>query len=137
MLEAYQELSSTLSPFPCLAQDFNSWEALQSYDYSLEKIRDPFKEKKNKNYIHGKCFYMNLFAGEMFMSVGLKSSLCLQSAVSISTDFPPKRAAVLARLGLISLAAKCVREGMDTQAPYFPVSWLPDSFSPRGVTFWH
>lgn len=128
-----------LSPFPCLAQDFSSWEALQSYDYSLEKIGDHSNSilKKKKFYIHGKCFYINLFAGEMFTSVGLKSSLCLQSTVSISTDFPPKRAAVLARLGLISLAVKCLREGMDTQAPYFPVSWLPDSFSPRGVTFWH
>lgn len=41
---------STLSPFPCLAPDFDSWEALQSRDYSLENISDRgnpiLKEKK-------------------------------------------------------------------------------------------
>lgn len=88
-------------------------------------------------YIYEKCFYMNLLAGEMFTNVSLEHSLCLQSTVSINTDFPPKHAAALARLGLISLAVKYVREGMDAQAPHFPMSWLPDSSSPRGVTFWH
>lgn len=38
-----------LSPFPCLAQDCGSWEALQSYDYSLEKIGDHSNSILKKN----------------------------------------------------------------------------------------
>lgn len=40
LLEAYQEQSCMLSPPQCPAQDLHSCGALQSYDYSLEKMRD-------------------------------------------------------------------------------------------------
>lgn len=60
MLEVYQELSSMLSPFPCLAQDCSSWEALQSYDYSLEKIGDHSNSilKKKKFTCMGNVFIL-------------------------------------------------------------------------------
>lgn len=103
-------------PISMPSTGFQQLQALQSCDCSLEKFghhSDPvLKQKKNPN-IHGKRFFMNLFAGEMFTSESLKFS-CVPRAWSALAQIPPNPAAVLARLGLISLAVK--QQGRNRQA---------------------